>query len=220
MGNKNWKEAKKTPRWHYYAIVHFILALFSILAIASAFQMIFNMECLTSEKKKAAVRRPQFYLVSIIKFHEYITMTDWLQNIVICFAPGTCKHTRITLCYTTLAYVVLLNWAWFMHATELQINRDVPHGKDILISTDKYRMAMYLTMALAHWWMCPHSWTSVWGCGGPLHKAKLVEKGRAPHLSHGLQCNDGVHPELSHPTLCSFKMRVQNNMLTLMQSVP
>jgi len=67
---------KKTPRWHYYAIVHFILALFSILAIASAFQMIFNMECLTSEKKKAAVRRPQFYLVSIIKFHEYITMTD------------------------------------------------------------------------------------------------------------------------------------------------
>jgi hypothetical protein len=122
--------------------------------------------------------------------------------------------------YTTLAYVVLLNWARFMHATELQINRDVPHGKDILISTDKYRMAMYLTMALAHWWMCPHSWTSVWGCGGPLHKAKLVEKGRASHLSHGLQCNDGVHPELSHPTLCSFKMRVQNNMLTLMQSVP
>ena len=37
-----------------------------------------------------------------------------------------------------------------MRATELQINRDIPHVKDVLMSTDKYQMAMYLTMALAH----------------------------------------------------------------------
>jgi len=100
-----------------------------------------------------------------------------------------------------------------MRATELQINRDIPHVKDVLMSTDKYQMAMYLTMALAHRWMCPHSWTSVWGRGAPLHKAKLVEKGRAPHLSHGLQCNDGVHHEPSHPTLCPFQKSTKYSLI-------